>query len=65
MIIILAIFYTFSIKDIRKLSQLLNQKKMKLIYSEIVPAGIYGYALVLTNKIVSIGRDGQRNFDLI
>ena len=28
-------------------------------------AGIYGYALVSTNKLASIGSDGQRHFDLI
>ena len=33
--------------------------------SEDVPSGIYGYDLVLTNKRVSIGSDGQRHFDLI
>ena len=29
-----------------------------------VPAGIYGYALVLTNRIISISSDGQRHFDI-
>ena len=34
-------------------------------YSENIPAGIYGYALVLTNKLISISSDGQRMFDLV
>ena len=31
----------------------------------VIPPGIYGYALVLTIKILSISSDGQRHFDLI
>ena len=34
-------------------------------FSENIPAGIYGYALVLTNKLENIGSDCQRHFDLI
>ena len=29
-----------------------------------VPAGIYGYALVSTNKLISISSNGQRHFDI-
>ena len=39
--------------------------KEEFIFQENVPAGIYGYALVLTNKVVSVSSDGQRQFDLI
>ena len=39
--------------------------KVELKFSENIAAGIYGYALVLTNKLVSISSDGQRHFDLI
>ena len=39
--------------------------KVELKFSENFPAGIYGYALVLTNKIISIISDGQRMFDLV
>ena len=39
--------------------------KVKLKFSEKVSAGIYGYALLLTNKLVSISSDGQLHFDLI
>ena len=34
-------------------------------FSEDVPAGIYGYALVSTNKLISIRSDGQQMFYLI
>ena len=36
--------------------------KVEFKFSENIPAGIYGYALVLTNKLSS---DGQRMFDLV
>ena len=38
--------------------------KVELKFDGVVPAGIYGYALVLTNKLISISSDGQRMFDL-
>ena len=34
-------------------------------FDGVIPAGIYGYALVLTKKIISISSDGQRHSDLI
>ena len=39
--------------------------KVKFKFSEKVPAGIYGHALLLTNKLVSISSDGQRHFDFV
>ena len=36
---------------------------MEIKFDGVVPAGIYGYALVLTNKLISISSDGQRMFD--
>ena len=30
----------------------------------VVPDGIYGYAIVLTNRLVSMSSDGKRMFDL-
>ena len=39
--------------------------KIKFKFSENIPVGIYGYALVLTNKLISISSDGQRMFDLV
>ena len=38
--------------------------KVEFKFGGIVPAGIYGYALVLTNRLISISSDGQRMFDL-
>ena len=39
--------------------------KVEFKFSEIITPGIYGYGLVLTNRLVSIGSDGQRMFDLV
>ena len=38
--------------------------KVEFKFSENIVGGIYGYALVLTNRLVSISSDGQRMFDL-
>ena len=38
--------------------------KVEFKFSENIAAGIYGYALVLTNRLVSVTSDGQRIFDL-
>ena len=38
--------------------------KVEFKLDGLVPAGIYGYALVLTNKLISISSDRQRMFDL-
>ena len=39
--------------------------KVEFKFSENIGVGIYGYALVLTNKLISISSDGQRMFDLV
>ena len=39
--------------------------KVEFNFDGVVPAGIYGYASVLTNRLISISSDGQRHFDLI
>ena len=39
--------------------------KVEFKFSEKIPTGIYGYALVLMNKLVSICSDGERMFDLV
>ena len=39
--------------------------KIEFKLDKIVPAGVYGYALVLTNRLVSVSSDGQRVFDLV
>ena len=38
--------------------------KVEFKFSVNIPSGIYGYALVLTNRLASISSDGQRMFDL-
>ena len=38
--------------------------KVEFKFDGVIPAGIYGYALVLTNKLISIGCDGQRMYNL-
>ena len=38
--------------------------KVKFKFEGVVPNNIIGYALVLTNKIVSKSSDGQRHFEL-
>ena len=39
--------------------------KVELKFNGIVPNIVIGCGLVLTNKLVSVGSDGQRHFDLI
>ena len=39
--------------------------KVEFKFDGVIPAGKYGCALVLTNRLVSIRSDGQRMFDLI
>ena len=38
--------------------------KVEFKFDGVIPAGIYGYASVLTNRLISIISDGQRMFDL-
>ena len=38
--------------------------KVEFKFDGVVPKGIYGYALVLTNRLIIIRSDGQRMFDL-
>ena len=58
------IIYAF---DIRYQKNFENAQpvKVEFKFSENITAGIYGYALVLTNKLISISSDGQRMFDLV
>ena len=39
--------------------------KVEFKFDGLVPINVNGYALVLTNKLVSISSDGQRHLDLI
>ena len=52
--------------DIRYQKNFENSQPVKVEYklSENIAGGIYGYALVLTNRLASITSDGQRMFDL-
>ena len=38
--------------------------KVEFKFHGVVPASIYGYALVLTNKLIGISSDDQRHFDI-
>ena len=38
--------------------------KVEFKFDGVVPGGIYGYGLVLTNRLKSISSDGQKMFDL-
>ena len=58
--------YNIFVFDIRyqKIFQNAQPVKVEFKFSENIPAGIYGYALVLTKRLASITSDGQRMFDL-
>ena len=56
--------YVFDVRY-RKSFESAQPNKLEFKFSEDVPAGIYGYALVLTSDLISISSYGQRHFDLI
>ena len=58
--------YNLYVSDIRyqKNFESAQPIKVEFKFSGNVDAGIYGYALVFTNRLVSISSDGQRMFDL-
>ena len=58
------IIYSF---DIRYQKNFENAQpvRVEFKFSQNINVGIYGYALVLANKLISISSDGQRMFDLI
>ena len=55
--------YAFDIRY-QKIFENLQPVKVEFKFSENNIAGIYGYALVLTNRLASITSDAQRMFDL-
>ena len=59
--------YNFYVFDIRfqKNFESAQPIKIEFKFDGVIPTGIYGYALVLTNKLISITSDGQRHFDLL
>ena len=56
--------YNIYVFDIRYQKNFESSQPIKVEFDGVVAAGIYGYALVLTNKLISISSDGQRMFDL-
>ena len=62
MLMILDMIYTFSINQ--KNVESAHSITLKLKFYEKFPEGIYGYALVLTNKLVSKSSDVQKHFNL-
>ena len=60
------ISYNIHVFDIRYQKDYESGQSVKVEskFDRLVPAGIYGYALVLTNKMISISSDDQRMFDL-
>ena len=59
--------YNIHVFDIRyqKNYQSGQSLNVEFKFDKRVPAGVYDYALVLTNRLVSIGSDGQRMLDLV
>ena len=59
--------YILYVFDIRYQKNFESAQPIKVDFKldAVFSAGIYGYALVLTNKLISISGDGQRHFDLI
>ena len=59
--------YNLYVFDIRYQQNFTDSQPLKVEFKfdGVVPNDINGYALVLTNKLVSISSDGQRHFDLI
>ena len=57
------ILYVFDIRY-QKFFESAQPIKVAFKIDAVNPAGIYGYALVLTNRLIGISSDGQRHFDL-
>ena len=59
--------YILYVFDIRYQQNVTASKpiKVKFEFEKVVPNDINGYALVLSNKLVSVSSHGQRHFDLI
>ena len=62
--VLLVICYLFSIYDIKEISKLLN-KKNECEFDGCVPKNINCYALVITKKMVFLGSDARKNFELL
>ena len=55
--------YAFD-KRYQKIFEKAQPVKVEFKFSENIPVGIHGHALILTNRLASISSDGQRMFDL-
>ena len=55
--------YAFHIRYLKNFESS-QPTKVEFKFDGVVPAGIYVYALVLTNRLIIISSDGQRMFDL-
>ena len=62
--ILLLILFTLSIYDIKKNFESGQSVKVEFKLDGVLPAGIYGYGWVWTNRMVSINSNGQGMFDL-
>ena len=51
--------YAFDIRYQKKFESS-QPMKVEFKFDGVIPAGVYGYALVLTNRLISITSDGQR-----
>ena len=58
--------YNLYVFDIRYQKKFESAQPIKVEFKSdgVIPAGIYGYSLVLTNKLISISSDVQRMFEL-
>ena len=59
--------YNIHVFDIRYQKKYQSGQSVKIEFKldKVVPVGVYGYALVLTNRLVSISSDGGRMLDLV
>ena len=59
--------YNVYVFDIRKQNNFENAQpiKVEFKFSANIPAGIHGYASILTKRLVSISSDGEHHFDLL
>ena len=59
--------YNIHVFEIRYQENYQSGQSIKIDFKsdKIVPAGVFGYALVLTNRLVNISSDGQRMLDLV
>ena len=64
LMILVIIYMFFDIKYLQSLTAL-QPIELEFEFDGVVPNYVKGYTSVLTNKLVSVSSDGQREFDLI